>query len=86
MTVSVPDAKDGAAKGEVWLYGVTAAAPVAIGTRRKCRTQDHLYNVARRLVKVGDWNGKAASWTIPADQIRADGVDGAAAILQSGKH
>ena len=42
LTVSVPDAKDGAAKGEVWLYGVTGTAPVTIGTRRKCRTQDHL--------------------------------------------
>jgi hypothetical protein len=35
-------------------------------------------------VKVGDWDGKAASWTIPADQIRGDGVDSAAVLLQSG--
>ena len=78
MTVSVPDAKDGAAKGEVWLYGVTAAAPVTIGRGENAGRKITYYNVARRLVKVGDWTGKAESWTIPADQIRADGVDGAA--------
>jgi hypothetical protein len=84
LTVSVPDAKDGATKGEVWLYGVTGAAPVTIGKGENAGRKITYYNVARRLVKVGDWTGKAASWTIPADQIRADGVDGAAAILQSG--
>ena len=42
LTVSVPDAKDGAAKGEVWLYGVTGTVPVTIGKRREYRPQDHL--------------------------------------------
>ncbi len=84
LTVSVPDAKDGAAKGEVWIYGVTGAAPVTIGRGENAGRKITYYNVARRLVKVGDWTGKAASWTIPVDQIRVDGVDGAAAILQSG--
>lgn len=85
LTVSVPEAKDGAvAKGEVWIYGITGAVPVAIGRGENAGRKITYYNVARRLVKVGDWTGKAASWTVPADQIRADGVDGAAAILQSG--
>ena len=84
MTISVPDAKDGAAKGEVWLYGVTGTAPVTIGKGENAGRKITYYNVARRLVKVGDWTGKAESWTIPVDQIRAAGVDGAAAILQSG--
>lgn len=84
VTVSVPDAKDGAAKGEVWIYGVTAAAPVSIGRGENAGRKITYYNVARRLVKLGDWDGKAASWTISADQIRADGVDSAVAILQGG--
>jgi len=84
LTVSVPDAKDGAAKGEVWIYGVTGAAPVAIGRGENAGRKITYYNVARKWVKLGDWTGKAASWTIPTDQIRSDGVDGAAAILQSG--
>ena len=84
LTVNVPDAKDGAAKGEVWLYGVTGTAPVTIGNGENAGRKITYYNVARRLVKVGDWTGKAESWTIPVDQIRAAGVDGAAAILQSG--
>ncbi len=84
LTVSVPDAKDGAAKGEVWIYGIVAAAPVAIGRGENAGRSVTYYNVTRRFVKLGDWDGKAASWTIPAEQIRGDGVDRAAAILQSG--
>jgi hypothetical protein len=83
VTVSVPDGKDGA-KGEVWIYGVAAAVPVSIGRGENSGRKITYYNVARRFVKLGDWTGKAASWTIPAEQIRVDGVDGAAAILQSG--
>jgi hypothetical protein len=84
LTVSVPDAKGGAAKGEVWVYGVTSAAPVAISRGENTGRSITYYNVTRRFVKVGDWDGKAASWTIPADQIRGDGVDSAAVLLQSG--
>jgi len=84
LTVSVPDANDGSAKGEVWLYGVTATAPVAISRGENAGRNVTYYNVTRRLVKLGDWDGKAASWTVPADQIRVAGVDSAAAILQSG--
>jgi hypothetical protein len=84
LTVSVPDAKDGAGKGEVWIYGVKSAVPVAIGRGENAGRSITYYNVTRRFVKVGDWDGKAASWTIPADQIRGDGVDCAAVLLQGG--
>jgi hypothetical protein len=84
LTVSVPDAQDSAAKGEVWIYGVIATMPVAIGRGENAGRSVTYYNVARRFVKLGDWDGKAASWTIPADQVRGDGVDGATVILQSG--
>ena len=84
LTVSVPEAKDGAAKGEVWIYGVKSTAPVAIGRGENAGRSITYYNVTRRFVKVGDWDGKAASWTIPADQIRGDGVDCAAVLLQGG--
>ena len=57
---------------------------LSIGKGENAGKKITYYNVARRLVKIGDWTGKAASWTIPADQIRADGVDGAVAVLQSG--
>jgi hypothetical protein len=84
LTVSVPDAKDGAAKGEVWLYGVTTAVPVAIGRGENAGRKVTYVNVTRRFVKLGDWDGKAASWTIPMEQVRSDGVDSAVVILQKG--
>jgi hypothetical protein len=84
LTISVPDAKDGPTKGEVWIYGVATTVPVAIGRGENAGRTVTYYNVTRRFVKLGDWDGKAASWTIPADQIRGDGVDSAAVILQGG--
>ena len=42
------------------------------------------HNVARRWVKIGQWQGKANSWTIPVRDFAADGVDSAAVFVQSG--
>jgi hypothetical protein len=38
----------------------------------------------RNLVKVGDWNGGAGSWTIPLENISRDGVDAAVVYVQDG--
>lgn len=54
---------------EVWLCPVTASAPVAIG-RGENRDRTLTYtNVVRRWVKLGDWNGKAASFSMPLSGI-----------------
>ena len=42
LTISVPDAKDGAANGEVWLCAVTGTVPVTIGRGENRGPQDHL--------------------------------------------
>jgi hypothetical protein len=82
LTVSVPE-KDGA-RGEVWLCGVAKTVPVAVGRGENSGRSLTYYNVGRRWVKVGDWDGKAQTWTVPASQIRADGIDTAAVLLQGG--
>ncbi|MBI4275208.1 MAG: DUF1223 domain-containing protein [Rhizobiales bacterium] len=70
--------------GEVWLYAVTTEVPVKIGRGENAGRSVTYYNVCRNWVKLGDWNGKAASWNIPADKIKTDGVNAAVAIVQSG--
>jgi hypothetical protein len=37
------------------------------------------------LLKVGDWNGRPESWTVPIENLTSrDGVDGAVVYVQDG--
>ncbi len=85
INVSVEASKVSAADGgEVWLCSVSRSVPIAIGRGENRGQQVTYYNVVRNLVKVGDWNGGAASWTIPLDSIASKGVDAAVVYVQHG--
>jgi hypothetical protein len=84
LTISVPDGKDRARSGEVWICGVAKSVPVTIGRGENHGSTITYHNVGRRWVKVGVWTGTSATWTVPLDDIRAEGVDAAAVILQTG--
>lgn len=84
MNVSVPEGKDVSANAEAWLCGLFRSATIAIGRgENKGRTVTYR-NVARRWVKLGDWNGQAKSWTVPVQTIAGEGIDEAAVFVQSG--
>jgi hypothetical protein len=85
LTVSVAASKDAApAKGEIWLCSISKSVPISIG-RGENRGREVVYhNVVRNLVKVGDFNGDAGSWTVPLDSLMRDGVDAAAVLIQDG--
>jgi len=73
-----------AGAGEVWLCALSASVSVGVA-RGENRGRTLTYtNVVRRWVKLGSWNGKSESFTIPIDAIKFDGVDAVAIILQSG--
>src|SRR5258708_20787244 len=73
-----------AAHGEVWICSVSKEVPIAIG-RGENRGREIIYhNVVRNLLKVGDWNGTAGSWTVPLENISRDGVDAAVVYVQDG--
>ncbi len=58
---------------------------VAHSSRGENRGQQITYhNVVRNVLKVGDWNGKAGSWTVPLENISRDGLDAAAVYIQDG--
>lgn len=71
-------------RGEVWICAVSRAVPIAIG-RGENRGKEVIYhNVVRNVLKVGDWNGSAANWNVPLENISREGVDAAAVFVQDG--
>ena len=86
ITVSVAaSSKSPAPHGEVWIGSVTKSVPISIGRGENRGKQVTYYNVVRSLIKVGDWNGSSASWTVPLENITRDGVDAAVVYVQDGR-
>jgi hypothetical protein len=89
VTVHVPAAENEHRSGEVWLFPVTSKAQVKIGRGENHGRTLIYYNVVRRWVKLGDWNGKAEDFSVPLTDL-PDGdfslkdVDHLAVIVQSG--
>ena len=85
LTVSVAAGKETTpAQGEVWLCSISKSVPISI-SRGENRGREIVYhNVVRNLLKVGEWNGSAESWTVPLDSVMRDGIDAAAVLVQDG--
>jgi hypothetical protein len=89
VSVNVSAANGEQRSAEVWLCPITGNAQVAIE-----RGENHGHtlaytNVVRRWVKLGDWNGKAETFSLPmAELADADfslrDIDRVAVIVQSG--
>ncbi|HEV7602476.1 MAG TPA: DUF1223 domain-containing protein [Bradyrhizobium sp.] len=86
INVSVAASNKGpAAKhGEVWICSVSKSVPIKIGRGENRGKEITYYNVVRNLLKVGDWNGNAGSWTVPLENISREGVDAAVVYVQNG--
>ncbi|MCK1744716.1 DUF1223 domain-containing protein [Bradyrhizobium sp. 139] len=85
INVSVAASKESAAShGEVWICSVAKSVPIAISRGENRGQQVTYHNVVRNLLKVGDWNGRAESWTVPVENLTRDGVDGAVVYVQDG--
>jgi hypothetical protein len=72
--------------GEVWLCPLARAVTVAIGRGENRGRTITYHNVVRRWVKLGDWTGTDASWTVPISDIKTDDIDAAAVMVQDGTH
>ena len=89
VSVHVPAATGASKNGEVWLFPVTAKASVKIGRGENRGRTLNYYNVVRRWVKLGDWNGQAEDFALPVSKLAGSGysledVDHLALIVQSG--
>jgi len=89
VSVNVPAANGENASAEVWVCPITGKAQIAI-ERGENRGHTLAYtNVVRRWVKLGDWSGKAETFSVPVAEL-ADAdfslrdIDRVAVIVQSG--
>jgi hypothetical protein len=84
LMVAVPDGNDLHALAEVWICALTKAVTVSIKRGENRGKTITYFNVARRWLKLDNWNGKAHSWTVPLRDFAGDGIDRAAVMVQSG--
>jgi len=84
LSVALPERGDVAMPADVWITGVSRAVTVTMQRGENRGKTITYHNVARRWVKIGQWQGKGNSWTIPLSDFAADGVDSAAVFVQSG--
>ena len=71
--------------GEVWICSISKAVPISIGRGENSGQQITYHNVVRNILKVGDWNGTPASWSVPIENLMREGVDGAVVYVQEGR-
>lgn len=86
LNVSVSAADKAPAAAEVWLCPITKAVPVAIGRGENRGRSITYHNVVRDWVKLGTLSATQSSWNVPIAQIKADGIDAAAVMVQEGSH
>jgi len=89
VTVNVPASEDAHHGGEIWLCPISGKVLVTIERGENRGHQLAYYNVVRRWVKLGNWNGKAVSFSVPlstlggADYTLND-IDRVAVVVQKG--
>ena len=86
LNVKVEAAQNAPSGGEVWLCPLIKSIPVAVGRGENHGRTLTYHNVVRGWVKLGDWNGTESTWNVPLSQIKTDGVDAAAVVVQQGTH
>ncbi|RZA10295.1 MAG: DUF1223 domain-containing protein [Proteobacteria bacterium] len=85
ITVSLPATEKATnAQYEVWICSVAKSVPVTIGRGENKGKEVVYHNVVRNWLKVGDWNGRAANWSVPLENLNGAGVDGAVVYVQEG--
>jgi len=84
VSVAASSKAPAALHGEVWICSISKAVPISIGRGENRGREVTYYNVVRNVLKVGDWNGSAVSWTVPLENISREGVDAAAVFVQDG--
>jgi hypothetical protein len=84
VTVSVPAAADDKAQGEVWFCPISRTVAVAVGRGENSGRTLTYNNVVRRWIKLGDWSGKAETFTLLLQDFQNGQIDAAAVIVQSG--
>jgi hypothetical protein len=83
-TVTVAASGD-AGRGEVWLCPVTGKISVAVGRGENDGRSLTYYNVVRGWKKLGDYSGKAETFTVPLPNVEGAEIDRLAVVVQNGE-
>lgn len=86
VIVEIGERPNGVPAGEatIWVAMVVPKISVEISRGENTGREISYFNVARKLMPVGSWNGKAARLTLPKNELFVDGATACAAILQAG--
>ena len=84
LIVEVADATGAARPAEVWLCPLTGKVTVNVGRGENNGKMLTYHNVVRGWKKLGDWNGKAQSFSVPLSEVKSGDVDSFAVLVQSG--
>src|SRR6516164_9079958 len=86
LDVSVSGGDKAPAAAEVWLCPLAKAVPVNIGRGENRGRTITYHNVVRNWLKLGALNAAQSNWNVPISQIKAEGIDAAAVMVQEGSH
>jgi hypothetical protein len=78
------DAAKEPTNAEVWLCAIAKAVSVTIGRGENRGHTITYHNVVHQWVKLGAWNGSAQTFSVPKSEIKRDGVDTVAILVQGG--
>jgi hypothetical protein len=84
VVADVPAATGALRQAEVWLCPITGKITVNVGRGENSGKTLTYYNVVRGWKKLGDWNGKAVSFSHPLDDVKGADIDTFAVLVQSG--
>ena len=84
ITVKVPASANETGQAEVWLCPITKSVAVPIGRGENVGHTITYTNVVRRWVRLGEWNGKTQSFSVPLSSIQNGDIDSVAVVVQSG--
>ncbi|MGE0562911.1 MAG: DUF1223 domain-containing protein [Pseudolabrys sp.] len=83
-TVTLP-ANANAKRGEVWLCPVTSQISVAVGRGENRGRELTYHNVVRGWTKLGDYTGKAETFSVPLSSFAGKDIDRLAVVVQNGE-
>ena len=84
IVADVPDANGALRNAEVWLCPVTGKVTVNVGRGENSGKTLTYYNVVRSWKKLGDWNGKAQTFSVPLSEVAGADIDSFTVLVQSG--
>jgi hypothetical protein len=86
LSINISSADKVQAPAELWLCPLSKAVAVAIGRGENRGRTITYHNVVRNWLKLGSVNGAQSTWNVPISQIKSDGIDAAAVMVQEGTH